>query len=109
MSDTYELLPMAHLLPGMVLADVLLDEHGHVLLAEGAILTEATIASLARHGVAAVPVARAHPLDQPSAAMVQERLDHVFRHNEREDHGDWATGLLRRYVEDYRLKRGVAP
>ncbi|NNG23038.1 hypothetical protein [Telluria aromaticivorans] len=109
MSDTYELVPMAHLFPGMVLADVLLDEHGHVLLAQGAVLSEATIASLARHGVAAVPVARAVPLEQPSAESVQQRLDHLFRRNDRDDHGDWATGLLRGYIEDYRLKRGVAP
>ena len=109
MSDTYELVPMAHLFPGMVLADVLLDAHGQVLLAQGAVLSEAIIGSLARHGVSAVPVARAVPLAQPSTAMVQERLDHLFRRNDREDHGDWATGLLRRYVEDYRLKRGVAP
>ncbi len=109
MSDTYELVPMAHLFPGMVLADVLLDEHGHVLLAQGAVLSEATIASLARHGVAAVPVARAFPLDQPSVESVQQRLDHLFRRNDRDDHGDWATGLLRGYIEDYRLKRGVAP
>ena len=109
MSDTYELVPMAHLFPGMVLADVLLDEQGHILLAQGAVLTEATIGSLARHGVAAVPVARAVPLEQPSEAAVQQRLDHIFRRNDREDHGDWATGLLRRYVEDYRNKRGVTP
>ena len=107
MSDTYELVPMAHLFPGMVLADVLLDEHGHVLLAQGAVLSEATIQSLARHGVAAVPVARAVPLAAPDAATLQARLDHLFRRNDRDDHGDWATGLLRRYVEDYRLKREV--
>ena len=109
MSDTYELVPLAHLFPGMVLADVLLDDQGQVLLAEGAVLSEATIASLARHGVAAVPVARAVPLDAPSADTIQARLDHVFRRNDRDDHADWATGLLRRYVEDYRMKREVAP
>ena len=109
MSDTYELVPLAHLFPGMVLADVLLDDQGQVLLAEGAVLSEAIIASLARHGVAAVPVARAVPLAAPGADAVQARLDHVFRRNDRDDHTDWATGLLRRYVEDYRLKREVAP
>ena len=30
MSDTYEMTPLAHLYPGMVLADALMDEHGHV-------------------------------------------------------------------------------
>ena len=43
MSDSYELVPLAHLYPGMVLADALLDAHGNVLLAEGAVLGEASI------------------------------------------------------------------
>jgi hypothetical protein len=109
MSDTYELVPLAQLLPGMVLADALLDAQGHVLLTEGAVLGDATIASLARHGVSAAPIARAAPRGAPDPAVLQARLDHIFRGNDRDDHGDWATGLLRGYVEDYRLKRGVAP
>ena len=109
MSDSYELLPLAHLFPGMVLADALLDAHGHVLLAEGAVLGEATIASLAKHGIGAAPIVRAVPLHAPEPGAIQERLDRIFRHNDRDDHTDWATGLLRRYVEDYRLGRGVAP
>lgn len=109
MSDTYEMTPLAHLYPGMVLADALMDEHGHVLLAAGATLNEAAIQSLARHGVGAVPILRAVPLTPPDESEIQARLDHLFRRNDREDLGDWATGLLRRYVEDYRLKREVAP
>jgi hypothetical protein len=109
MSDRYELLPLAQLFPGMVLADVLLDEHGQILLAEGAVLSETSILSLARHGIGAVPIQRAVPLAAPGAEAVQARLDHIFRRNERDDHTDWATGLLRRYVEDYRLEREVAP
>ncbi len=109
MSDRYELVPLAHLYPGMVLADALLDAHGHVLLAEGAVLGEATIASLAKHGIAAAPIVRAVPLSRPDPEAIQGRLDHLFRRNERDDHGDWATGLLRGYVEDYRLRREVAP
>lgn len=109
MSDSYELVPLAHLYPGMVLADALLDAHGNVLLAEGAVLGEATILSLARHGVGAAPIRRAVPLGQPDPGTVQARLNHLFRRNDRDDHADWATGLLRRYVEDYRLKHEVAP
>ena len=109
MSDSYELVPLAHLYPGMVLADALLDAHGKVLLAEGAVLGEATIQSMARHGVGAAPIRRAVPLSQPDPAALQARLDRLFSRNDRDDHGDWATGLLRRYVEDYRLKREVAP
>jgi len=109
MSDTYEMTPLAHLYPGMVLADAVLDEHGHVLLAAGATLSEAAIVSLGRHAVGAVPVARAVPLSAPGDAEIQARIDHLFRHNDREDLGDWATGLLRRYVEDYRINGTRAP
>lgn len=109
MSDTYEMTPLAHLYPGMVLADAVLDERGHILLAAGATLSEAAILSLARHGVSAAPIVRAVPVAPPGEAEIQGRLDHLFRHNDRDDVGDWATGLLRRYVEDYRLQREVAP
>jgi hypothetical protein len=74
------------------------------------VLTESVLASLARHGVEMVPVLApatdiAAPLDQ---VAVQARLDHVFRRHERGNDDDWATGILRQYVEDYRLERGVA-
>lgn len=109
MSDSYELVPLAHLYPGMVLADALLDARGNVLLAEGTVLSEAALLSLSRHGVGAAPIRRTAPRDQPDSSAVQARLDRLFRRNDRDDHADWATGLLRRYVEDYRLRREVAP
>ncbi|WP_026354938.1 hypothetical protein [Massilia niastensis] len=106
MSDAYELLPLAQLKPGMVLSSELLDRNGMVLLAGGAVLAESTIASLARHGIDTVAVLRTPSRQAPvDLAAVQARLDHVFRKNERDNHGDWATGLLRRYIEDYRLGR----
>ena len=94
--------------PGMVLSDVLLDDRGNVLIAQGVVLTEAMLASLARHGVEALPIVQAEP-EAPVAdpAAVQARLDMLFRGNDREDLDDWATGILRRYVEDYRLQREV--
>ena len=109
MSEAYRLVALGQAAPGMVLSHELLDRNGLVLLAKGAVLSEATIASLARHGIEAVPVARAGEAEAPDPEAVQARLDHVFRNNDRDDHEDWATGLLRRYVEDYRLQRGVAP
>ena len=77
MSENVELVPLAHLFPGMVLGDVLLDAHGNLLLAEGAVLSEATIGSLARHGVAAAPIVRAAPASEPDPDVVQKRLDHL--------------------------------
>ncbi|MEH6434610.1 hypothetical protein [Massilia sp. DD77] len=110
MSDAYQLLALGEATPGMVLSHELIDLNGQVLLAKGAVLTEAIIASLARHGIEAVPVGRAQEAaEAPDPQAVLARLDHVFRNNDRDDSGDWATGLLRRYVEDYRLGRELAP
>ena len=109
MSDDHALVPVASTLPGMVLSDELLDSHGLVLLARGAVLTEAIIVSLARHQIDMVPVARVEAHRAPDAPAVQARLDFVFRRHDRDDDDDWAGNLLRRYVEDYRLERQVAP
>lgn len=107
MSAAYQHLALAKIRPGMILSDELLDGHGHVLLPRGAVLTEATIALLPRHGIesVAVQVAGAQPAADPAA--VAQRLAHLFRKNDIDNQNDWATGILRRYVEDYRLQRGV--
>jgi hypothetical protein len=108
MSSGYTLTALAAVQPGTILSDELLDRQGHVLLPQGAVLTDAVIASLARHGIAMVPVLSAGA-QASDPEQVQTRLDHLFRKNGRDDDQDWATGLLRRYVEDYRHGREVAP
>jgi hypothetical protein len=112
MNGAYQLTPLAAASPGMVLGDVLRDGKGNVLLAQGVVLTDGMLASLARHGVELLPILGAVRADAAIAiaidpARVQERLDRVFRKHERGNHGDWATGLLRQYTEDYRLGREV--
>jgi hypothetical protein len=110
MSAAIRLTPLHNAHPGMVLSDVLLDANGNVLLAQGVVLTEAMLASLARHGIESLPIFRADACQAApafDAQAVQARLDRLFRANDREDHADWATGILRRYVEDYRLQRTV--
>jgi hypothetical protein len=107
MSTAYQLIQLAQATPGMVLSDELLDRQGQMLLPQGAVLTEAMLASLGRHGVAAVPVVAANSAPPLDPVAVQARLDHVFRRHERGNDDDWATGILRQYVEDYRLERGV--
>jgi hypothetical protein len=92
----------------MVLGEALRDEKGNVLLAHGVTLTEAVLASLARHGVELLPILAAGGAEAPvDPAAVQERLDQVFRKHERGNHADWATGILRQYIEDYRLGHEV--
>ena len=108
MTAGLQLTALTDVRPGMALSDVLFDDKGNVLLAQGVVLTEALLASLARHGIEALPILQvesAAPAVDPAA--VQARLDYLFRGNDREDHADWATGILRRYVEDYRLQREV--
>lgn len=109
MSATYQLIPLTETRAGMVLADVVRDERGNILLSGGMVLTEALVTALGRHGILTVAVLASAKEGAPAldAEAVQARLDHLFRHNERDDHTDWATGILRRYVEDYRLQRGL--
>jgi hypothetical protein len=109
MSGPFHLTPLAETRPGMVLSDVVLDGKGNVLLAQGIVLTESMLASLARHGIDMLPILQAEPALAPiDPEAVQARLDHIFRKHDRDDLGDWATGILRRYVEDYRLQREVS-
>jgi hypothetical protein len=110
MNGTYQLTPLPEARPGMVLGEVLRDDHGNVLLAQGVVLTEGMLASLARHGVEVLPILGASPATPPAdPVQVQARLDRIFRKHERDNHGDWATGILRQYVEDFRLQREITP
>jgi hypothetical protein len=108
MSGAYQLTPLHDARPGMVLGEILRDEKGNVLLAQGAVLTEAMLASLPRHGVEVLPILAASRAEASvDPGQVQQRLDRVFRRHERGNHADWATGILRQYIEDYRLGREV--
>lgn len=109
MISAYQHLALADVRPGMVLSDVLLDQQGQVLLPQGAILTAAIIALLPRHGVELLAVLRADADSAeppPDPAVVQARLAHLFRKSDNSD--AWATGILHRYLEDYRLGREIA-
>lgn len=108
MNDDHDLVQVSQARPGMVLSDELIDSNGLVMLARGAVLSEATIASLRRHHIDMVPIARAGAHRPPDPAAVQARLAHLFRHHPADDADDWAGALLRRYVEDYRMERAIA-
>jgi hypothetical protein len=110
MSSAYKLTELAQATAGMVLGADLLDRHGQMLLPQGAVLTATSIASLGRHEVEMVPIRQvAEATAAVDAGAVQARLDQLFRKNDRDDSADWATGMLRRYIEDYRLGREVGP
>lgn len=112
MSAAYQHLALAAVKPGMILSDELLDQQGQVLLPKGAVLTAATIALLPGHGIDMLAVLREAAEGEgesgPDACMIERRIDQLFRKNDMDDHDDWATGILRRYVLDYRLGRGIA-
>lgn len=112
MSAAYQHLALAEVKPGMILSDELLDQQGQVLLPKGAVLTAATIALLPGHGIDMLAVLRAPgdaaSIPAPDPGMVEARITQLFRKNDIDDTNDWATGILRRYVLDYRLGRGIA-
>ncbi len=110
MNPAYRHMALAAVKPGMVLSDELLDKQGQVLLPKGAVLTARTIALLPSHGIEMVAVvcdaAPAVPLDTGAVAA---RIDHLFRKNDADNADDWATGILRRYITDFRLGREIEP
>ncbi|MGZ3185035.1 MAG: hypothetical protein ACXU8N_21595 [Telluria sp.] len=112
MSTRYQHLPLAEARPGMILSDVLRDSQGAVLLAAHTQLTAPILARLAQHGIETIPVLRdglgGSEADAGGADMAA-RLAYLFRHHNPDSHHDWATGLLRRYIEDYRFEREVQP
>lgn len=110
MQAAYQHLALAEVRPGMILSDELLDQQGQVLLPKGAVLTAATIALLPGHGIDMLAVLREPGEGEraPDASMIERRIEQLFRKNDMDNHDDWATGILRRYVLDYRLGREIS-
>lgn len=87
--------------PGMVLSDDLLDDQGKILLPEGTTLSEAILASLARHGIAILPIlCEALSIADEAAELRRQkaRLARLFRNHV----DDAATELMLQYVTHYR-------
>lgn len=88
---------------GMALAQEVRDAGGNCLLGQGAELSEATIASLRRRGVAHVMVAVEETLTPEQRAArereVQDRMDYLFRNAG----NDPMLFKLRAVVQQYRL------
>ncbi|MES2324716.1 MAG: hypothetical protein V4633_20855 [Pseudomonadota bacterium] len=110
MSAAYQHLALSEVKPGMILSDELLDKQGQVLLPKGAVLNAKTIALLPGHGISVLAVVRDDSADSaalPDPSALEHRVAVLFRKNELDNHDDWATGILRRYVTDYRLGREI--
>lgn len=113
MSKLYAQCAVSDLRPGMVLSDDVQDNHGAVLLAAGTALSVPMIASLARHQIHTVavmhePPETAHPSAEGEAnehTVMAGRLAHLFRRHDPDNDMDWATGVLWRYLEDFRTER----
>ena len=109
MNAAHQHLPLTDVRPGMVLSDELLDRQGNVLLPKGTVITEHILSLLPGHGIGILPIVRTDGPVPPEPAAVEARLAHLFRKNDPENNDDWATGILRRYISDYRLEREIEP
>lgn len=110
MTSAHQHLPLTDVIPGMMLSDELLDRQGNILLPKGAVLTAQIIALLPGHGIGMLPVVCDGPAAAPpDPALIQARIDKLFRKNDPDNHDDWATGILRNYILDYRLEREIKP
>lgn len=110
MSAAYHHLALADVQPGMVLSDELLDRQGQVLLPKGTVLTAKMLALLPSHHIGVLAVLRSAAENEaagPDPSAREQRLNHLFRANDPDNQDDWATGILRRYIVDYRLEREI--
>lgn len=89
---------------GMVLAGDLRDHQGTVLLARGAVLSDAQLAALRRRGVASVPVVD-DGVPAPELEAARERLAARLAHLYRKPPGGPADVLLRELVAAYRTEQ----
>lgn len=106
MNAAHQLVSLDKATPGMTLSDAVLDQQGKVLLPEGTVLTESTIASLGRHDIATLAITVSGAVDTViDAAAITARLEHLFRG----DPSGTANSLLQQYLADYRLEHKVAP
>ena len=86
MNPTILVLPIDDIAAGTVLAEALREPGGTVLLAAGAVLTDAALKALRRRGVSALGVLALDPADNGAARSAERerqcaRLARLFRHS----------------------------
>ena len=82
MPTRYLQLPLASAKSGMTLSDAVLDTKGNILLPKGAVLTDATLASLLRHQIDTLVIAGSEvsPEQETAERGAQiARLNYLFR------------------------------
>lgn len=107
MHAAHQHLPLIEVKPGMILSDELLDRQGQVLLPKGAMITDQILALLPGHEIGILSVLRTDAPSGPEPAVLEQRVNQLFRKNDPDNQDDWATSLLRRYMLDYRLDREI--
>lgn len=84
MPHTRQILPLADLQPGMILAEPVRDRFGNVMLTAGTVLAEKHLAALRQRGIASARIVPEHlpPSAAERAALqhaTEQRLQHLFR------------------------------
>jgi hypothetical protein len=86
---------------GMTLAAEVLDDHGSILLAKDAVLSDGVLASLRRRGVRNcviwMPPCDEGPSGEETVAYALARLDGLFRNTQQDEPNKHLLDLLRAY------------
>lgn len=109
MNKQHRYLSVSELRVGMVLANELLDNLGHVLLPTATILTANMIKAMTHHEIhqLSIVLENANSADEPGkdelndSILKTERLKRIFRHAPPEE----PTTTLMNYIANYRLGR----
>jgi hypothetical protein len=99
----HQYISIKNIMPGMVLADDLMDKHGRILLPAGTSLTEKILKSIAQHQILqlSIVVSELPGKEQDRSLERQKKIDRVaqlFRHGPYES----PTDLLQEYILKYR-------
>lgn len=88
--------------PGMILSDDVFDPQGQILLPAKTVLSEKTLASLARHDVEWLHIEAGHMSPEEESAQhayYAQRIPYLFRQPDDSP----AAALLQQYLRKYRL------
>ena len=99
-----ETLPISDVLPGMQLADALMDDAGRVLIPAATELTESMLHGLVRRNILELPIERECVEDPAAAQARREKLEETLAHRFRKAGDGARTKSLYRAVFDFSLE-----